>query len=93
MGVIPKEIFDTLDQNKHIIFDEKRINEIEKETKHDVIAFLTFVSEIIGEDARFIHQGMTSSDVLDTTLSIQLQKASDILINDLDLLLKAIEKR
>ena len=74
-------------------FDIDRIDEIEKTTKHDVIAFLTNLTEYIGEDARFIHQGMTSSDVLDTTLSIQLQKASDILLNDLDLLLKAIEKR
>ena len=68
LGVIPKEIINTLDKNKHIIFDAKRINEIEKETKHDVIAFLTFLSEIIGDDARFIHQGMTSSDILDTCL-------------------------
>ena len=56
LGVITKAIIETLDQNKHIIFDAKRINEIEKKTKHDVIAFLTFISEIIGEDARFIHQ-------------------------------------
>ena len=77
LGVIPKEIIDTLNQNKHIIFDEKRINEIEKETKHDVIAFLTFISETIGEDARFIHQGMTSSDILDTCFSFQLFKSSE----------------
>ncbi len=91
LGVIPKEIIDTLDQNKHIIFDTKRINEIEKETKHDVIAFLTFISEIIGEDARFIHQGMTSSDILDTCFSIQLFKSSELLIDDLKTLLKKIK--
>ena len=91
LGVIPKEIIDTLDQNKHIIFDAKRINEIEKETKHDVIAFLTFISEIIGEDARFIHQGMTSSDILDTCFSIQLFRSSKLLIEDLKTLLKKIK--
>ena len=91
LGVIPKEIIDTLDQNKHIIFDAKRINEIEKETKHDVIAFLTFISELIGEDARFIHQGMTSSDVLDTCFSIQLFRSSELLIEDLKTLLKKIK--
>ena len=91
LGVIPKEIIDTLDQNKHIIFDTNRINEIEKETKHDVIAFLTFISEIIGEDARFIHQGMTSSDILDTCFSIQLLRSSELLIEDLKTLLKKIK--
>ena len=91
LGVIPKEIIDTLDQNKHIIFDAKRINEIEKETKHDVIAFLTFISEIIGEDARFIHQGMTSSDILDTCFSIQLFRSSKLLIEDLKTLLEKIK--
>ena len=91
LGVIPKEIINTLDKNKHIIFDAKRINEIEKETKHDVIAFLTFISEIIGEDARFIHQGMTSSDILDTCFSIQLFRSSELLIEDLKTLLKKIK--
>ena len=91
LGVIPKEIINTLDQNKHIIFDAKRINEIEKETKHDVIAFLTFLSEIIGDHARFIHQGMTSSDILDTCFSIQLFRSSELLIEDLKTLLKKIK--
>ena len=91
MGVIPKDSAKIIWEKGQ--FDIDRIDEIEKTTKHDVIAFLTNLTEYIGEDARFIHQGMTSSDVLDTTLSIQLQKASDILLNDLDLLLKAIEKR
>ena len=67
--------------------DINKIDEIEKTTKHDVIAFLTNLAEYIGEDARFIHQGMTSSDILDTTLSIQLRNASDILLNDIDKLL------
>ena len=91
LGVIPKDAAKIIWEKGQ--FDIDRIDEIEKTTKHDVIAFLTNLTEYIGEDARFIHQGMTSSDVLDTTLSIQLQKASDILLNDLDLLLKAIEKR
>ena len=91
LGVIPKEIINTLDQNKYIIFDAKRINEIEKETKHDVIAFLTFLSEIIGDQARFIHQGMTSSDILDTCFSIQLFRSSELLIEDLKTLLKKIK--
>ena len=91
LGVIPEDSAKIIWEKGQ--FDIDRIDEIEKTTKHDVIAFLTNLTEYIGEDARFIHQGMTSSDVLDTTLSIQLQKASDILLNDLDLLLKAIEKR
>ena len=91
LGVIPKDSAKIIWKKGQ--FDIDRIDEIEKTTKHDVIAFLTNLTEYIGEDARFIHQGMTSSDVLDTTLSLQLQKASDILLNDLDLLLKAIEKR
>ena len=91
LGVIPIESAKIIWEKGQFNID--RIDEIEKTTKHDVIAFLTNLTEYIGEDARFIHQGMTSSDVLDTTLSIQLQKASDILLNDLDLLLEAIEKR
>ena len=91
LGVIPKDSAKIIWEKGQ--FDIDRIDEIEKTTKHDVIAFLTNLTEYIGDDARFIHQGMTSSDVLDTTLSIQLQKASDILLNDLDLLLEAIEKR
>tara|TARA_B110000444_G_scaffold3903_1_gene3649 strand:+ start:497 stop:1807 length:1311 start_codon:yes stop_codon:yes gene_type:complete len=91
LGVIPVESAKIIWEKGQFNID--RIDEIEKTTKHDVIAFLTNLTEYIGEDARFIHQGMTSSDVLDTTLSIQLQKASDILLKDLDLLLEAIEKR
>ena len=85
LGVIPKDSAKIIWEKGQ--FDIDRIDEIEKTTKHDVIAFLTNLTENIGEDARFIHQGMTSSDVLDTTLSIQLQKASDILLKDLDLMI------
>ena len=74
-------------------FDIDRINEIERETKHDVIAFLTNLAEYIGEDARFVHQGMTSSDVLDTTLSVQMARASDLLIEGIDRLLAGLKKR
>ena len=65
-------------------FDVARIDEIEREVKHDVIAFLTHLSEIVGPEARFVHQGMTSSDVLDTCLNVQLARAADILIADID---------
>ncbi len=91
LGVIPKKSAEIIWEKGQ--FDIDRIDEIEKITKHDVIAFLTNLTEYIGEDARFIHQGMTSSDVLDTALSIQLQKASDILLCDMELLLEALEKR
>ena len=74
-------------------FHIDRINEIERETKHDVIAFLTNLAEYIGEDARFVHQGMTSSDVLDTTLSVQMARASDLLIEGIDRLLAGLKKR
>ena len=74
-------------------FDIDRINEIERETKHDVIAFLTNLAEYIGEDARFVHQGMTSSDVLDTTLSVQMARASDLLVEGIDRLLTGLKKR
>ncbi len=67
--------------------DLARIEEIEREVKHDVIAFLTYLAEHIGPEARFIHQGMTSSDVLDTGLAVQLSRATDILIADIDFLL------
>ena len=74
-------------------FDIDQINEIERETKHDVIAFLTNLAQHVGSDARFIHQGMTSSDILDTTFSIQLTRAADILLDDLDKLLSALKAR
>ncbi len=74
-------------------FDIARIDEIERETKHDVIAFLTHVSERVGESARFLHQGMTSSDVLDTCLALQLKQAGQILLDDLDRVLEALKRR
>ena len=91
LGVIPKKSAKMIWEKGK--FDINRIDEIEKTTKHDVIAFLTNLAEYIGEDARFIHQGMTSSDILDTTLSIQLRNASDILLNDIDKLLETLKKR
>ena len=81
LGVIPKKSAEIIWEKGK--FDINKIDDIEKTTKHDVIAFLTNLAEYIGEDARFIHQGMTSSDILDTTLSIQLRNASDILLKDI----------
>ena len=93
LGVIPQETVDSVWSLKDHIFDTKKINLIEKTTKHDVIAFLTYLSEFIGEHSRFVHQGMTSSDILDTCLNIQLVKASDILINDMDELLAVLKEK
>ncbi|NDE91480.1 MAG: adenylosuccinate lyase [Alphaproteobacteria bacterium] len=91
LGVIPKESATAVWAKGE--FDPVRIDEIEKETKHDVLAFLTNLAESIGDHARFVHQGMTSSDVLDTTLSFQLKQAADILLADLDALLDALKTR
>src|SRR4051794_5663811 len=94
LGVIPKEAAKTVwAKARDVTFDVARIDEIERETKHDVIAFLTHLSEIVGPDARFVHQGMTSSDVLDTCLNVQLARAADLLIADTDALLAALKKR
>jgi adenylosuccinate lyase len=94
LGVIPKEAARTIwAKAKGATFDVARIDEIERETKHDVIAFLTHLAEIVGPEARFVHQGMTSSDVLDTCLNVQLTRAADILIGDLDRVLAALKKR
>ncbi|WAC48591.1 adenylosuccinate lyase [Asticcacaulis sp. SL142] len=94
LGVIPVEAAETLwAKGKDAAFDSDRIDEIERTVKHDVIAFLTHVSEIVGPEARFLHQGMTSSDVLDTCFAVQLQRSADLLIEDVDLLLAAIKKR
>jgi len=94
LGVVPKEAAAKLwEKGGPATFDIERIDAIEREVKHDVIAFLTHLAEIVGPEARFVHQGMTSSDVLDTTLSVQLARASDILLADLDLLLAAIKRR
>ncbi|PKP76762.1 MAG: adenylosuccinate lyase [Alphaproteobacteria bacterium HGW-Alphaproteobacteria-3] len=94
IGVIPKEAAKNIrERGDKAVFDGAKIDEIEREVKHDVIAFLTHLAEFIGEDSRFVHQGMTSSDVLDTCLNVQLARASDILLNDMDGLLAAIERR
>ena len=94
LGVIPKEAAKTIwDKGGSAEFDVERIDEIERETKHDVIAFLTHLAEIVGPDARFVHQGMTSSDVLDTCFNVQLVKATDLLLDDMDKLLAALKKR
>jgi adenylosuccinate lyase len=91
LGVIPKAAAKAVWQRG--AFDIARIDEIERETRHDVIAFLTNLAENVGEEARFVHQGMTSSDVLDTCLAVQLTQAADILIEDVDALLGALERR
>ena len=94
LGVIPQENADAVWKAKDAEFDVARIDEIEAVTKHDVIAFLTHLSEIVGADAaRFVHQGMTSSDVLDTCFNIQLTRAADILIKDVETLLAALKRR
>src|SRR5271154_3537020 len=94
LGVVPKEAAKTLwEKGRGAKFDVARIDEIEREVKHDVIAFLTHLSEIVGPEARFVHQGMTSSDVLDTCLNVQLARAADLLIADTDALLAALKKR
>ncbi len=89
LGVIPKEVVPVIREKGN--FDIARIDLIEAEVKHDVIAFLTSVAEFVGPEARFIHQGMTSSDVLDTCLSVQLTQAADELLADLDLLLDSLK--
>ncbi len=94
LGIIPKEAAKVIwEKGAAAKFDINRIDEIEAISKHDVIAFLTHLAEFIGPEARFIHQGMTSSDVLDTTLNIQLMRASDILLEDIDQLLEALKRR
>src|SRR5271154_412444 len=91
LGTIPKEAAKAIWERG--AFEPDRIDEIEKTTKHDVIAFLTSVAEHVGPEARFLHQGMTSSDVLDTCLAVQLTRASDILLADIDALLAALKHR
>ena len=95
LGVIPKEAAeDDLGEGRATAnFDVERIDEIEREVKHDVIAFLTHLAEFVGPDARFVHQGMTSSDVLDTCFAVQLARAADILLADIDALLAALKRR
>src|SRR5712672_2095519 len=94
LGIIPQEAAKTIwEKGRNATFDIERIDEIEHEVKHDVVAFLTHLSEIVGPEARFVHAGMTSSDVLDTCLNVQLTRAADILIADVDKLLAALKRR
>ena len=94
LGIVPKAAAKKIwDKGKAAKFDIARIDAIEREVKHDVIAFLTHLAEIVGPEARFVHQGMTSSDVLDTCLNVQLVRAADLLIADVDRLLAALERR
>ena len=94
LGIIPKEAADAVwEKGSTAKFDVARIDEIERVTKHDVIAFLTHLAEHVGPEARFVHQGMTSSDVLDTCFNVQLVRAADILLADIDRVLAALKKR
>ena len=91
MGTVPDSAAKALREKGN--FDVERINEIEAEVKHDVIAFLTSVAEFVGEDSRYVHQGMTSSDVIDTSFAVMLTQAADLIIEDLDKLLAALKKQ
>jgi adenylosuccinate lyase len=94
LGIVPKEAAKKIwEKGKGARFDIARIDQIEAEVKHDVIAFLTHLAEIVGPEARFVHAGMTSSDVLDTCFNVQLVRAADILISDVDALLAALKRR
>jgi adenylosuccinate lyase len=94
LGLIPREAARAIwDKGRHATFDIARIDAIESEVKHDVIAFLTHLAEIVGPQARFVHQGMTSSDVLDTCFNVQLKRAADLLLADLEALMAALKRR
>ena len=94
LGIIPVDAAKAIwEKGGNATFDVERIDAIERETRHDVIAFLTHVAEIVGPEARYLHQGMTSSDVLDTCLAVQLSKAADLLLSGLEKLLSALRKR
>jgi len=94
LGLITKEAAKTIwEKGKNAAFDVARIEAIEREVKHDVIAFLTHLAEIVGPEARYVHLGLTSSDILDTCLAVQLSRAADILLADLDRLLAALKRR
>jgi adenylosuccinate lyase len=94
IGVIPKQAAKAIwEKAGHVTFDVARIDAIEKITHHDVVAFLTHLAEFIGPESRFVHQGMTSSDVLDTCLAVQLTRASDLLLTSIDALLAALKRR
>jgi adenylosuccinate lyase len=92
-GVIPADAAQAIWAKGKGPYDIDRIDAIERETHHDVLAFLTHLAERIGPEARFVHQGMTSSDVLDTAFSVQLKEAADLLLGDIDLLLAALKRR
>src|SRR5271154_1614046 len=91
LGVIPKGVAKAVRERG--AFDVERIREIEREVHHETIAFLTNLAEHVGPEARFVHQGMTSSDVLDTCLSVQLVQATDLLLKDIDDVLAALKRR
>jgi adenylosuccinate lyase len=94
LGVIPREAAAAIwAKGRDVTWDAERIDEIERTTRHDVIAFLTHVAEVVGPEARFLHQGMTSSDVLDTCLAVQLTRSADLLIEDVELVLAALKRR
>ena len=94
LGVIPNQAAEAIwAKGRDVVWDAERIDEIERVTKHDVIAFLTHVSEVVGPEARFLHQGMTSSDVLDTCLAVQLTRSADLLLEDVELVLAALKRR
>src|SRR5436305_1329467 len=94
LGIIPQAAAKKIwEKGKNASFDVTRIEAIEREVKHDVIAFLTHLAEIVGPEARYVHLGLTSSDILDTCLAVQLARAADILLTDLDRLLAALKKR
>src|SRR6201987_1858676 len=94
LGIIPKDAARVIwEKGRNAQFDVERIDAIEREVKHDVIAFLTHLAEIVGPEARFVHQGMTSSDVLDTCLNVQFVRAADLLIADVEKLNAALERR
>ncbi|MCI5043658.1 MAG: adenylosuccinate lyase [Aquisalinus sp.] len=94
LGIIPAEAAEVIwEKGGNATFDVARIDEIEREVKHDVIAFLTHLAEFVGPEARFVHQGMTSSDVLDTCLSVQLTRAADLLLTGMDRVLTALKTR
>ena len=94
IGTVPAEAARVVrERGDAAVFDVDRIDEIERETRHDVIAFLTHLAEIVGPESRYVHQGLTSSDVLDTCLSVQLVRAADLLLADVDALLAALKRR
>ncbi|MCW5724055.1 MAG: adenylosuccinate lyase [Maricaulaceae bacterium] len=93
LGVVPQSAAESVWKAKDLPFDIARIDAIEAEVKHDVIAFLTHLAELVGDEARFVHQGLTSSDVLDTCLSVQLARASDLLLAGMDRVLAALKAR